>query len=158
MVFNRTSGNRHKVQEIPFKGKTHSFFTVGATEHGPTTRGVVESPSLEISKPQMNTALRACFRWPCLEQRGWSRWPPEVPSNLNHSVILRSAELLSWSQSVSAPQPTSCRYFRVSCHSTLSLLSIFSSLFCILPAEKLQFVILPSASYFFLKVNTMSCL
>lgn len=41
---------------------------------------------------------------------------------------------------------------------TLSVLSIFSSLFSILAAEKLQFVILPPASYFFLKVNTMSCL
>lgn len=31
------------------------------------------------------------------------------------------------------------------------MLSIFSSLFSILAAEKLQFVILPPASYFFLK-------
>lgn len=25
--------------------------------------------------------------WPCL-RRGWTRWPPEVPCNLNHSVFL----------------------------------------------------------------------
>lgn len=43
-------------------------------------------------------------------------------------------------------------------HNTLSVLSIFSSLFSILAAEKLQFVILPPASYFFLKVNTIYCL
>lgn len=31
-----------------------------------------------------------CPCWRCLSQEGWTRWPPEVPSNLNCSEILLS--------------------------------------------------------------------
>lgn len=34
--------------------------------------------------PSLETELLT--RWPCLS-RGWTRWSPEVPANLNHSVI-----------------------------------------------------------------------
>lgn len=25
--------------------------------------------------------------WPCFENTGWARWPPEIPSNFNFPVI-----------------------------------------------------------------------
>lgn len=31
---------------------------------------------------------RACSKWPCFDQGGLPRWPPEVPDNLSDSVIV----------------------------------------------------------------------
>lgn len=145
-------GTKHRIEKK--KRKKQHLFTINMLKpQDKLFREVVESPSLEILRNKLDTAL---------SNQGCSRWSPEVPSDPHHQWFSWVLKVQSFSSEVNQfllfrPHP-SCRYFRVSCHSTLSLLSIFSSLFCILPAEKLQFVILPSASYFFLKVNTMSCL
>lgn len=47
-----------------------------------------ESHSLEILKNCLDIALSNMFQETLLEQGGWTRWPPMVPSNFNHSVIL----------------------------------------------------------------------
>lgn len=46
---------------------------------------VVESRSLEIFKCHLDMVLD---NWPSLEQAGWTRWHLEIPSNLNHSLIV----------------------------------------------------------------------
>ena len=50
-------------------------------------REVVESASSEIFKSRVDTVLGKWLWVALLEQGGWTRSPPEVPSNLNHYVI-----------------------------------------------------------------------
>lgn len=50
-------------------------------------RHVMESPSLEILKSALDMVLRSVLSVALLEQRGCNRWPPEVPFNLNDSVV-----------------------------------------------------------------------
>lgn len=40
------------------------------------------------SKTDWTLTWATCFSWPILQQRGWTRRPPEVLSYLNHSVIV----------------------------------------------------------------------
>ena len=47
---------------------------------------VVQSPSSEIIKKRPGYWLWVAL----LEQGGWTRRPPEIPSNLSHAVILYS--------------------------------------------------------------------
>ena len=51
-------------------------------------REVVESPSLEILKIHLDVVLCSLLWVTLLRQGGWARWPTEVPSNPDHSVIL----------------------------------------------------------------------
>jgi len=40
------------------------------------------------SRPAWTRSSAACCRWPWFGRGDWTRWPPEVPSNPYHSVIL----------------------------------------------------------------------
>ena len=51
-------------------------------------REVVESPSLEIFKSHLDTVLGNRLWVTLLEQGGWTKPPPEVPSNVNPSVTV----------------------------------------------------------------------
>jgi len=55
---------------------------------------VVECPFVEIFKTQLNMVLGNLPWLPLLEQGGWTRWSPEVPANLNHSVMNRATTKL----------------------------------------------------------------
>lgn len=57
------------------------------TEHW-LPREVLEFPSQELLKSWLDMVLATSFRWHCLSRSGWARWPPEIPSNLNHDMIL----------------------------------------------------------------------
>ena len=86
----RTRGSRHQLKDRRFhlNIKKH-FFTVRVTGHWHKLRKkVVESLSLEILKKCLSMVLGNWLQVALLEQGVWTRWPPEVPSNLNHSVIL----------------------------------------------------------------------
>jgi len=49
----------------------------------------MESPSWRSAfKSYLDVALSLLLWVLLLEQRGWTRWPPEVPSNLSHTVVL----------------------------------------------------------------------
>jgi len=39
------------------------------------------------SKAVWTWSWASSLRWPCLSQRGWSRWPPEASSSLSHAVL-----------------------------------------------------------------------
>jgi len=52
----------------------------------------VESPSLEIFKTRLDVVLCSLLWVTLLRQGVWTRWPTEVPSNPNHSVILREVQ------------------------------------------------------------------
>ena len=49
-------------------------------------REVLQSPSLEMLKSHLDMVLGNCLWVTLLEQGGWTRWPPELPSHLDHSV------------------------------------------------------------------------
>ena len=51
-------------------------------------REVMESPSLEMLKTQLDTALNNLLYLTLLSARGWTGQSLEVPANLNYSVIL----------------------------------------------------------------------
>lgn len=51
-------------------------------------KGVVESPPWRPSKTTWMWDWAPCFRCPCLS-RVCTQWHSEIPSNLNHSVILQ---------------------------------------------------------------------
>jgi len=82
--------DRHKLKHRRFclSIRKH-FFTVRVAEWRRwLRREVVESPSAEMLKTHLYTALGNWLWVALLEQRRWTRWHPEVPSNLNHSVVL----------------------------------------------------------------------
>jgi len=49
------------------------------------------------SKPAWTRSCAACCRWSCFSSGGWTRWPTEVPSNPQHSVILWFCEAVETS-------------------------------------------------------------
>lgn len=51
-------------------------------------RDVVESPSLKTVKSRLDKFVGNWIKVALLEQGDCARGPPEVPSSLNHSVIL----------------------------------------------------------------------
>lgn len=64
-------------------------FTVRMAEHwNRLPRHLVESPSVEIVKSCLDTILSNMLWGTMLEQRGWTKQPPVVPSNITHSAIL----------------------------------------------------------------------
>jgi len=81
------SGNGHKMKHRRFSLNIRKhFFTVSMAEHWQRfPREVVKSPSLEIFKNHLYTVLSHVVLH---DQVGWTRLPPEPPSNLNHSVLL----------------------------------------------------------------------
>lgn len=46
------------------------------------------SPSLKISKSHVDQSWETCSRWSCLSRSSGTQKPPEVPSNLHHSLFL----------------------------------------------------------------------
>lgn len=47
------------------------------------------------AKPNWTQSWAVCSRWPCSEQRHWSKWSPEVPSNLNPSMTVWICDSMS---------------------------------------------------------------
>ena len=86
----RTRGNGHKLKQRKLQlNRRKSFFPLGVMEPWPRLpREAVESPSLEIFKTRPNVVLCSLLWVTLLRQGGWTRWPTDVPSNHNHSVIL----------------------------------------------------------------------
>ena len=81
----QSMGKRRKLQLNPRK----NFFPLRVMEPWPRLpRGAGESPSLEIFKPCLDAVLCSLLWVTLLQQEGWTRWPTEVPSNPDHSVIL----------------------------------------------------------------------
>lgn len=52
------------------------------------SREIAEHPPLEIFKTQLDMVLNDLLYVALLEHGGWTKQLPEVPSNLNHFVIL----------------------------------------------------------------------
>lgn len=74
----------HKLKHWRFSlNKEKELFGVGTAASCP--EAAVDAPSLEISKSHQDTALGSWLLVPLLEQGRWTRLPPKVPSNLNHS-------------------------------------------------------------------------
>lgn len=66
-----------------------TLFTVKCVKHWPVLHNdVLEYPALEIFKSDLDMVLDNQFQIVLLEQGSWTRWPLEVPSKLNHSVIV----------------------------------------------------------------------
>jgi len=53
-------------------------------------REFAATPSLEIFKAQLGTALGNLLKVTLLDQAAWTRQSPEVPANLNHTVIQKT--------------------------------------------------------------------
>lgn len=65
------------------------FFTVQVVKHCKMLlREAVESPLMEIFKSQLDELWAICSRWLCLS-RGWTRWAPEVSTNLYQDSVKR---------------------------------------------------------------------
>ena len=69
---------------------------------------VVKNPTLEIAKLCGHGAGQPTLGVALLEQGAWTRWPPEVPSNLSRSMILqvlnpRDHNLPSWAICIFPP-------------------------------------------------------
>jgi len=86
----RTRHNRHKRKHRNFRlNMRKNFFPLRVTEPwNRLPREFVESPSLEILKICLDKILCSLLWVALLWQGSWTRWPPEVPSNPYHSVIL----------------------------------------------------------------------
>jgi len=106
----RTRGNGHKLKQRKFclnMGK--NFFPLRVMEHwNRLPREVVESPSLEIFRTHLDQVLCSLLWVTLLQQEGWTRWPTEVPSNPDHSVILLSLTFLLPPHSSSLKKYPSC--------------------------------------------------
>lgn len=75
------------VNEIHMKNAIKTFCTVGTVKHqNRLPREVLESPSVEIPKLQLDMVLGNLLQLALLEWRGWTRWPREVPSDPGVSV------------------------------------------------------------------------
>lgn len=85
-----TEDNGHKLKYRRFSSniKKH-IFTVRATEHCHRfPREIWNLRPWRYSKVTRTQSLVIRCGVPLLGQRGWSRWPPEVPSKRSPSVIL----------------------------------------------------------------------
>ena len=85
----RTRGNGHKLKQRKLQlNMRKNFFPLRVMEPWPRLpREVVESPSLEIFKTCLDAVLCSLLWVTLLRQEGWTRWPTEVPSSPEHSVI-----------------------------------------------------------------------
>lgn len=70
----------------------------------------------EVVFPSQEKVLGNLLCWPCFEKQCWSRWYPEVPSNLTHSVIpyqgvglISQEQELLWTSTCQAPEKYSKR-------------------------------------------------
>lgn len=74
-----------EIPEIPFKHETKPLFSEGGQQRNAFPGEVVGHTPLEIEK---NHQISHLLWLTLLGEGGWTRWFPEVPSNLNHTVIL----------------------------------------------------------------------
>ena len=85
-----TRGHGHKLghRRVPLNIRER-FLGVRVMEHWDRLLGeVVGPPSSEILKVCLDMVLGNWLWVALLEQGGWTRCSPQVPSHLNHSVIL----------------------------------------------------------------------
>lgn len=86
------TGNRQKLKHRKFclNKKTH-FSTVGVVEHWERFWSLHLWRYLE---PDWTQPWAICCRWPCFEQKGWTRQSTEVPSHLNCSGFMIVMQLV----------------------------------------------------------------
>ena len=86
----RTRGNGHKLKQRKFQlNMRKNFFPLRVTEPWHRLpREAVESSSLEIFQARLDKVLCSLLWVTLLQQEGWTRWPTEVPSNPDYSVVL----------------------------------------------------------------------
>jgi len=92
VVCDRTKGNGFKLKEERFRLDIRKkLFIVRVVRHWHRLpREVVGAPSMETLKVRLDGALSnlVCCRCPCSLQGSWPRWPLNVPSNSNVSMLL----------------------------------------------------------------------
>ena len=87
----RTKGSGHKIQEGPSEHEETLFYCEVAWALAQVAHGGCGCISIlgRYSKAVWMRCWVTSSRWPSLSKEGgWTKWPPEVPTNLSHSVIL----------------------------------------------------------------------
>ena len=89
----RRRGNGHKLEHKRFslnirKKFFYSAVDVKLSQIAQRSCGVSLSPSLEIFRSYLDMVLGNLHGLAQLEEGVWASWSPEIPSHLNHSVIV----------------------------------------------------------------------
>lgn len=84
-----------ETQEISPEFQETCFSLWGVTEHWYSLpREVMESQFLEIIKSCLGRVLHDTLTVTLMEQRGWTKLPPGMPSNRNNFVIFTNVEFM----------------------------------------------------------------
>lgn len=97
----RTSGNGHRPKHRScYLNIRKHFVTVRVMQHWQRLlRQIVESPPLEI-KNVLTWSRANSSVWSYLTREAWARWPPEIPANFIHPVIMQWMSLTSILQKI----------------------------------------------------------
>lgn len=91
----RSGGNGHKLQHEKFwPSKRKNSLTMKVVKDLTRSPRLVDPPPLKIFKPQLHVALGQPDLTRCDLSRGWTGWPPGVPSNLHYSIMLQPGDKL----------------------------------------------------------------
>ena len=114
MLSDRIRGDRHKLKHrwFPLNIRKHFSNVMVTNQWNRLSIEAVMFPSLKILESHLDMVLGSLL-WMALPEKGSrTRWPREVPSSLNHSVILL------WERSHMSVSKKSC-----GCESVASLAS-----------------------------------